>query len=68
MALSPMIFVQLTLVSRLFDADESGSMDFGEYLLAVNSTSQDSPEEKLVWVFHVFDRFIPDLILKTMLI
>ena len=41
---------------RVFDIDSSGTMDFTEYMLAINSTSLNSPEDKLNWMFDVFDR------------
>ena len=41
---------------RVFDIDSSGTMDFTEYMLAINSTSLNSPEDKLKWMFDVFDR------------
>ena len=31
-------------------------MDFTEYMLAINATNLDSPEEKLNWMFNVFDK------------
>ena len=40
---------------RVFDEDHSGSMDFQEYMLAINATTLSSPEDKLTWVFNVFD-------------
>ena len=41
---------------RVFDIDSSGTMDFIEYMLAINSTSLNSPEDKLKWMFDVFDK------------
>ena len=41
---------------RVFDEDNSGTMDFAEYMLAINATSLDSPEDKLKWMFDVFDK------------
>ena len=41
---------------RVFDIDSSGTMDFTEYMLAINSTSLNSPEDKLKWMFDVFDK------------
>ena len=40
---------------KVFDIDSSGTMDFTEYMLAINSTSLNSPEDKLNWMFDVFD-------------
>ena len=41
---------------RVFDEDNSGTMDFAEYMLAINATSLESPEEKLKWMFDVIDK------------
>ena len=41
---------------RVFDEDRSGTMDFTEYMLAINATNLDSPEDKLKWMFSVFDK------------
>ena len=41
---------------RVFDEDNSGTMDFAEYMLAINATNLESPEEKLKWMFDVFDK------------
>ena len=41
---------------RVFDEDNSGTMDFAEYMLAINATNLDSSEEKLKWMFNVFDK------------
>ena len=38
---------------RVFDEDNSGTMDFAEYMLAINATSLESLEEKLKWMFDV---------------
>ena len=40
---------------RVFDEDNSGKLDFTEYMLASNCTSLSQPEEKLNWIFNVFD-------------
>ena len=41
---------------RVFDDDNSGTMDFTEYMMAINATSLNSPEDKLNWMFDVFDK------------
>ena len=41
---------------KVFDKDDSGTMDFWEYMLASNATCLTSPEEKLSWIFDVFDK------------
>ena len=40
---------------RVFDEDDSGTMDFGEFMMASNCTNMSSPKEKLEWIFKVFD-------------
>ena len=37
---------------RVFDDDQSGTMDFGEFVLATNCTSLSDPQAKVRW--HLF--------------
>ena len=39
-----------------FDANGNGELDFFEFTLANNATSLDTPEDKLEWIFTVFDK------------
>ena len=40
---------------RVFDEDNSGTIDFAEFMLASNCTNLPLPEEKISWIFNVFD-------------
>ena len=40
----------------MFDYDNSGTMDFTEYMLAINATNLNTAEDKLMWMFDVFDK------------
>ena len=48
-----------TSFSRTFDTDKNGSIDFKEFLLAIDVTSNGCPEEKLNWAFRWVNRVIP---------
>ena len=43
-------------VFKVYDTDESGTMDFTEYMLAINATNLNTAEDKLMWMFDVFDK------------
>ena len=38
----------------IFDEDQSGHIDFVEYMMAINSSNMHTPESKLNWIFNVF--------------
>ena len=38
---------------RIFDRDNSGTIDFSEFVLATDITTSGEPEEKLRWTFRV---------------
>lgn len=42
-------------VFRSFDEDNSGKIDFKEFLLAINITSGGNPQDKLNWAFSMYD-------------
>ncbi|OAF67900.1 Calcium-binding protein M [Intoshia linei] len=42
-------------VFRTFDVDNSGHIDFKEFLMAINITSSDDPRKKLEWAFLMYD-------------
>lgn len=45
---------------RIFDRDNSGSIDFAEFVLATDITTCGDPEEKLRWTFKVTSNFLGD--------
>ena len=41
---------------RVFDEDNSGALSFYEYMMVKNAPNQDTPEEKMEWIFTAFDQ------------
>ena len=41
---------------KIFDEDKNNKMDFGEYMMAMHSTKMETPEDKLTWIFNMYDR------------
>ena len=52
---------RLTEICFLRDIFFSGSMDFEEYIMAINCTNFSEPKDKLTWIFNVFDEVKFDL-------
>ena len=42
-------------VFRTFDTDNSGHIDFKEFLMAIGITASNSGEERLKWAFRMYD-------------
>ena len=45
-------------IFNIFDEDQSGHIDFVEYMMAINSSNMHTPESKLNWIFNVFDKVL----------
>jgi Ca2+-binding EF-hand superfamily protein len=43
------------LIFSSFDNDNNGSLDFCEFIIATHCTANSSPEDKLYWVFRLYD-------------
>ena len=44
-----LVVMEIIMHLRVFDDDKSGTMDFGEFVLATNCTSLSDPQEKVRW-------------------
>ena len=44
------------LIFSTFDQDRSGWIDFNEFIIATHCTANVSLEEKLQWVFQLYDK------------
>ncbi len=53
---SPALHYHHRDLEKVFDEDGSGRMDFCEYMLAVQSAKMETPEDKLKWIFRLYDR------------
>ncbi len=42
-------------IFRTFDTDNSGKIDFTEFLMAINLTTKGDLEKKLKWAFKMYD-------------
>ncbi|CAB4064088.1 Neuronal calcium sensor 2 [Lepeophtheirus salmonis] len=42
-------------IFRIFDNDNNGHLDFMEFLMAMDMTKCESPEERLKWAFKMYD-------------
>ena len=41
---------------RVFDEDNSGALNFYEYMMVKNAPDLNSPEQKIDWIFTAFDQ------------
>ena len=44
------------LIFGTFDKDKNGWIDFNEFIIATHCTATSSPEDKLHWVFQMYDK------------
>jgi len=44
------------LIFSTFDKDKNGWIDFNEFIIATHCTATSSPEDKLHWVFQMYDK------------
>lgn len=46
----------VAIIFKLFDNDNSGSVDFSEFIVVLSITSRGSKSEKLQWAFKLYDQ------------
>ena len=44
------------LIFSTFDKDKNNFIDFNEFIIATHCTANSSPEDKLRWVFQLYDK------------
>lgn len=47
-------FCELTF--KQYDKDNSGTIDFKEFMMTLSVASRGTPDEKLLWAFHLYDK------------
>jgi Ca2+-binding EF-hand superfamily protein len=55
-ALGPEAETVAETIFKVFDASGNGQMSFCDYMIAVQSTKLETPEDKLTWIFRMYDK------------